>query len=133
MSGQYCDPDTCDAHESYVFNYIKNSTQLTKRSKIQHKTPVMMGSLFTRNGTDEQRVIKILLDSGTSSTIISGRYCQKLRKMTETTTTWNTQGGKFTTNYIAKIKFVLPELDAKKVVMWKCHVDNGDTGNRYVI
>ena len=98
----------------------------SKRLKTEHKTPVLIGSLFTRKGTDDQRVIKILLDSGTSSTIVSGHYCKKLRKSTDTTTTWNTKGGNFTTNYTANLKFTLPELDANKIVTWKCHVDDSD-------
>ena len=103
----------------------------TKRRKLQHKTPVLIGSLFTRKGTDDQRVIKILLDSGTSSTIISGDYCKKLRKSTDSKTKWNTKGGNFTTNYTAKLKFTLPELDNNKIVTWTAHVDDSSQPHRY--
>ena len=103
----------------------------SKRRKLQHKTPVLIGSLFTRKGTDDQRVIKILLDSGTSSTIISGDYCKKLRKSTDSKTKWNTKGGNFTTNYTAKLKFTLPELDNNKIVTWTAHVDDSSQPHRY--
>ena len=49
----------------------------SKRLKTEHLTPVLIGSLFTRKGSDDQRVIKILLDSGTSSTIVSGQLLQE--------------------------------------------------------
>ena len=92
---------------------------------------MLIGCLLTRKGSDDQRVIKILLDSGTSSTIVSGHYCKKLGKWTVDTTTWNTKGGNFTTNYTTKLKFTLPELDANKIVTWKCHVDDSDDNNRH--
>ena len=103
----------------------------SKRLKIEHLTSVLIGSLFTRKGSDDQHVIKILLDSGTSSTIVSGQHCKKLRMCTDTNTTWNTKGGNFTTKYTANVKFTLPELDANKIVTWKCHVDDSDESGRY--
>ena len=94
--------------------YLNNSPK--KRVKKSHLTHVLYGTLFTRKGTEEQRVIKILCDSGTSSTIVSGAFTKKLRMKTKTNNTWNTKGGNFTTNYKAKVQITLPELDKNKIV-----------------
>ena len=44
---------------------------------------------------------------------------------------WIKQGGDFNTNYISKVKFVLPELDAMKSVTWNFHVDDLQGNHRY--
>ena len=55
--------------------YLNNSPK--KRVKKSHLMHVLYGTLFTRKGTEQQRVIKILCNSGTSSTIISGPITKK--------------------------------------------------------
>ena len=85
--------------------------------------PVLYGTLFTRKGTDQQRVIKILCNSGTSSIIVSGAFTKKLRMKNKVTNTWNTKGGNLTTNYEAKVQITLPELDSNKIINWECHIE----------
>ena len=84
-----------------------------------------------RKGTHDQAPVKVLLDSGTSSTIVSGRYCKKLKQKTQKKTTWATKAGTFTTSSTAKIKLSLPELDSNKIVTWDCYVDDSTEKQRY--
>ena len=93
--------------------------------------PVLYGTLFTRKGTEQQCVIKIVCDSGTSSTIVSGPFTKKLRMKEKSENTWNTKGGNFTTSYKAKVQFTLPELDSNKVINLECQVDNNNKESRY--
>ena len=74
--------------------------------------PVLHGTAFSRKGTDQQRAIKILCDSGTLSTIVSRPFIKKLSMKKKTKNTWNMKGGNFTTNYVAKVQITLPELDS---------------------
>ena len=46
---------------------------------------------------------------------------------------WHTQAGKVATNSKVKIYFTLPELSAKKIVMWNCHADDSDKKTFYMI
>ena len=54
---------------------------------------------------------------------------KKLRNnyTTVRSTKWITQVGKFTINSMVKTEFYLPVLSAKKIVTWKCHVDDYTT------
>ena len=99
--------------------------------KIQHLTPVLYGTVSVRKGTDDQQLIKILCDSGTSSTIVSGEFVKKLRMKKREKNTWNTKGGNFTTSHTAKVQITLPELDSNKIVTWNCHADLTDGNSRY--
>lgn len=116
---------------SYECNSFRLNKPQKKRTKKAHLTPVLYGTMFTRKGTEQQRMIRILCDSGTSSTIVSGPFTKKLRMKKKEKNTWNTKGGNFTTNYMANVQFTLPELDSNKIINWTCHVDDSDEHSRY--
>ena len=84
----------------------------------------------TRSGMALFRNFRILLDIGSSSTIIMGKLTSKLKPKNSTETTWETQAGKFMTSKKVNIYFCLPELCATKIVTWKCHVARS-TKSRY--
>ena len=85
----------------------------------------------TRSGRKRFINLQILLESGSSSTIVIGKLTSKLkRKKPPEITTWETQAGKFTTSQKVNVDFCLTELSATKIVSWKCHVDN-KTNSRY--
>ena len=41
---------------------------------------------------------------------------------------WHTQAGNITTNIKAEVEFKWPELSAKNVITWKCHVYDSAKG-----
>ena len=84
------------------------------------------------NGTNEKESLinnklKVLLDSGASSSII---YKNRLPEVIATTlkhkqtpTVWRTNTGTFTTNKQVTLTFMLAEYSAQRVVTWKGNVD----------
>jgi hypothetical protein len=70
--------------------------------------------------------MRALLDTGTTSTIISREFVSKGRARTNTKkrTKWRTLGGTFTTNYESLLDFKFPEISTSKVVTWQAHVND---------
>ena len=78
------------------------------------------------HGTDENGILRILLDTGASATIVLKDAIWGLNGpvLKEQTTTWNTVGGQFVTTLKSEIQFTLSEFSTSKVIQWECHVDN---------
>ena len=110
---------------------IKLQRPPKKLIKNEHTTPVLYGTVLSRKGTGQQTFIKILLDSGTSSSIVCGSFTKKLRMKQRVSNTWSTKGGTFNTNYVAKCQITLPEMDKNKLITWDCHVDDRTVNSRY--
>ena len=103
----------------------------SKQTKKVHFTPVTVGAINNRLGKSKLSNLQILLDSGASSTILSGKYAKRLRKKKTKPQRWVTQAGTIKTNQRAKIDMILPELDATKIMTWYCHVDDSLVLGRY--
>ena len=70
----------------------------------------------------------MLLDSVCSSKIVMGRLIKKLTPKKDDVMQWHTQAGKITTNLKFKIRFVLPELSATKIMIFSFHVGESTKG-----
>jgi hypothetical protein len=70
-------------------------------------------------------LIRALLDTGTSETIILKSYLSQntIRGYKGAPVKWKTLGGNFETHRQAKIEFAFPELSDKKYITWIAHVD----------
>ena len=97
--------------ECYTLAKIREP--MAKRQKSQHMSPVMMGDCNTRLGKPKFKPIKVLFDSGTTSTIITHEYAKKLRINKSHETKWNTKGGNFVTKGTCNLMFRLPEIDSQ--------------------
>ena len=86
----------------------------------------------TRSRRAKLKNFRIILDSGSSSTIVMGKLTSNLKSKETAVTNWETQGGNFTTSKKVNIYFCLPEFSAAKIVTWKCHVYES-TNDRYNI
>ena len=75
-----------------------------KRTKTVHFTPVTVGAINHRLGKLKLSNLRILLDLGASSTILSGKYAKKLRQETTKPQMWVTQAGTIKTNKKAKVE-----------------------------
>ena len=84
-----------------------------------------------RLGKTKFRTLRILLESGGSSSIVLGKHTQKLRHKKTQPVKWSTQGGDFLTTYKPNVKLVLPELDATKSVAWRFRVEDSKKYSRY--
>ena len=82
----------------------------------------------TIKGKDKLKKFPILLDSGCSSKIVTGRIIKKLRPEKDAPMKRNTQDGEITTNLKVQIDFTLPALSAMNVLMWNFYVDDSNKG-----
>ena len=102
-----------------------------KYQKTNHLTPVTVAKVNTRLGKSRFKNIRILLDSGSSGSIILEKYVRKLRMKKDTTTNWNTKGGNFQTTKKCKTTFILNEFFESRSIEWNLHVDSTPGPHRY--
>ena len=72
------------------------------------RRPIAFVRFNTRHGKAKPVLIKCLLDSGASESLVLQQYAEKLRKK-KTTQGWSTPSGKMTTNQTARYQFTIPE------------------------
>ena len=82
-------------------------------------------------GSLDLRKIRILLDSGSSGSIILEKFVRKLRMKNDATTSWITKGGNFQTSKKCKTTFILKEVHENKSIEWNLHVDSTPGPHRY--
>jgi Retroviral aspartyl protease len=102
------------------FHYDENSP---KRQKLCHKTTEVMRQV---HGTDSDGILRILLDTGASATIILKDAIRGLTGpvLKEQPTKWTAVGGQFVTHLQREVKCTLPESSTSKVIQWICHEDS---------
>ena len=84
----------------------------SKRQKTVHLVPIVFAKLQTLLGIPKTVLIKCLVDTGSSGTIL----------FTTQKTTWNTSAGDFTTNGRSTIQFTLPEFYDKSIIEHEVHI-----------
>jgi transposase InsO family protein len=118
-----------DSDESSIYFGLYSSEILpskddhgSKRQKQKHKTTEVVGEVL---GTVKPGIVRILLDTGASATIILKDAIRGLTGPVFKTshTRWHTMGGQFVTKLQREIKFKLPEFSTSKIVQWVCHED----------
>ena len=95
-----------------------------KCQKINQLTPVIVALVNTQLGKSRFKKIRILLDSGSSGSIILEKFVRKLCMQNDTTTSWIMKGGNFQTSKKCKTTFILKELFENKSLEWNLHVDS---------
>ena len=95
-----------------------------KHQKTNQLTPVTIALINTRLGKSKFKKIRILLDSGSSGSIILEKFVRKLRMKNDATTSWIMKGGNFQTSKKCKTTFILKEFFENKSIEWNLHVDS---------
>jgi hypothetical protein len=115
-------------NKEYLFTSSKPfSSSNTKLAKSSHPTTELVVSLIVNN---EEYVLRVLADTGASSSIILETYTSSTFPFIKTddsnTTTCITMGGKLTTTKTGFVTFSLPEFNIKKQMCssWAIHVDD---------
>ena len=112
----------------------KNIKNKNSSKTVEDLTPIVFACVQTKLGKHPKiKTIKALLDSGSSSTLISQQYAKKLRLRTENKTKWKTTAGEFTTSFKTKIEFSLPELHERRVITKTMHVTPNHMGYDMII
>lgn len=110
--------------ESDYFMSVQHSYAIghrNKRQKTSHNECELVGQI--KNKLGEVVPVRVLCDTGTTSTLILHQFVHKIGACEERPTTWNTMGGKFITRKKARIRFQLPEFSLTKTIAWTAHVD----------
>ena len=98
------------------------STRPASRIKTTHHSTEVLGEVVNTEG--QPQAIRVLLDTGTSSTLILRRYVGRHISTFKTKpVSWSTMGGQFITRRKALVNFKLPEFSNSKEINWVMHVD----------
>ena len=95
-----------------------------KQIKTNHLVPATWGRMKDGYGRKDQKMVRILLDSGASGSIISKRAANKLRMKRDKETKWSTAAGNMNTNYKTKTLLELAEFSHNRVIECTFHVSN---------
>ena len=119
--------DTSDESSIYfeLFSSEISSSKVEnsgKKQKQNHKTTEVVADVM---GTGRHGVVRVLLDTGASATIILRDAIPGLTGpvFKEQETKWHTMGGHFVTKFKREMSFTLPEFSTSKIITWVCHVD----------
>ena len=95
--------------------------------------PILFGEINTSLGKPKYQQIRILLDSGASSTIVNEKFVKNLRLKKSDETDWSTMAGNFRTNTKCKILFKLPELHETAKIVEDAFVTNMNSNYDMII
>jgi len=76
-----------------------------------------------QNVNDEVVPMRVLLNTGTSSTIVLRNFVHEISQYKTKPVNWSTMGGQFLTRRKTQIKLKLPESSTNKTITWTAHVD----------
>ena len=105
----------------YNKNYVFVGSEMNKKRKIDQLSTEVVGQIVDVRG--EIVPLRVLLDTGSTSTIVLRKFAKKLNPLTTKTVRWNTMAGQFATRRTAPIKVKLPEFSTSKTIAWTAHVD----------
>ena len=123
--------DLKDVNVSETFALSNLCRPPQKCQKTNQLTPVTIALINTWLGKSRFKKIRILLDSGSSGSIILEKFICKLCMQNDTTTSWITKGGNFQTSKMCKTTFILKEFFEKKSIDWNLLVDSTPGLHRY--
>lgn len=116
------DLDKCLNESLYsIHDRLIGHPRSPKRQKIDHLAPIAFATMRTRKGKPKPKILKVLLDSGASKSIISSKHTKKLKSIKDEERTWTTACGTFTTNSKCKLEFSLYEFHARKLIEYEVH------------
>ena len=86
-------------------------------------TTTTIATIKTSIGTSRQ--LYVLLDTGSSNTILSNNYLEHVKSIKKNKSEYVTAGGLFTTGKQGTLVFKLPEFSNSKDITWSMDIDNG--------
>ena len=139
MDRHYEEPDDSDASVNTQFEAMELEEDQVSENKLFAQNEInntnldcVVTALLINGSSDKNSLIninklKVLLDSGASSSIV---YKNRLPEVIATTlkhkqtpTVWRTNTGTFTTDKQVTLTFMLAEYSAQRVVKWKVNID----------
>ncbi len=118
--------DDARSNSKDIFSFadlVRGRSQPKKRRKTGDLKPIVYVNFNSRMGKAKPVVLKALLDSGGSASLVCEKHAQKLRMKTHAAkTSWTTPGGALRTTKKCQATFIIPELHDNKVISYDLHV-----------
>ena len=112
--------DTSETVNAYFLSSLHNKKK--KKLKTGHLVTEVVGEIVTSE--KETKIIRCLLDSGTTSTIVLKAFVTNSLVKTKQPVSWKTMGGTFETGHKSQVTFKMPEFSHNRTVTWEAHVDD---------
>ena len=116
------DLEEVNVSETFALSDLHRPPQ--KHQKTNQLTPATIVLINTWLGKSRYKKVRILLDSGSSRSIILEKFIRILCMQKDTTTDWIMKGGNFQTSKKCKTTFILKEFYENKSIEWNLHVDS---------
>ena len=84
-------------------------------------------------GDPKGKIIKILMDSGGTESIVIYKNVKKLKLKSVPAKDWSTLGGHISTNLKVLVQFAMPELNDQRLVTWEFNVTKADMAYDMII
>jgi hypothetical protein len=94
-----------------------------KSLKKEQKSLEVVVEVATKDPDDEKRILRCLIDSGSSGCIILNEFTKGLQKEKSKSAKWTTKGGTFSTSAECAVPFYICDFSTQKRVQWTFHVD----------
>ena len=125
--------DTCQqGHDSFL---LSSRGPKKKKRKIERErlSPILKGLLQIKLGTPKAKLIRILCDTGASTSIMEEELAKKLRVKTDSSMTWETGNGTMQTSKKCKVHFQLPEISPTMGIVTDVHLTKSLLSKYYII
>ena len=112
--------------ENYVLSNYRNKKPRTDHIETDVSS-VLLGLMQVKKGkfkNSRLQSVRVLLDSGSSASLVNDVFVKKLNSSSEPPSHWTTKAGTFKTEKSCLVSICFPELHKDKHVTWKMHVDS---------
>ena len=96
-----------------------------KRTKVEELSTITLGYIKDNNPekNNQKQRLRVLFDSGCSSTMINKKFVRHWKKKPVDTIRWSTKAGSFKTKRSCDIEFTLPAFHEHRKILCKAYVD----------
>ena len=102
------------------------SMRRKKCVKNTSKSPEVVVEIRSPNEEDKRRILRCLIDSGSTGCIILNEFTAGLQKQNCKSAKWTTKGGVFSTDSECTVPFYIADSSTQKLINWTCHIDTSD-------
>ena len=128
-TGQYDELDTCldealqQSPDLFSIRALVRGQSPRKKQKTEDLKPIVYVRFNTRMGKAKPIVLKALLDSGASESLVLRKHAKKLRlkNLEGSKTLWTTPAGSLKTSTKCQAQFIIPEFYDDRMISWDLH------------
>ena len=101
---------------------ISHPNKINSSSNTMSTATIVFGKVYLNKSKSKYTTIKMLLDSGASSSIAHARLFRYLNTYQDTDTVWNTMAGTLATSKRGFLNIKMPEFNESAIIKINCHV-----------